>query len=561
MKEGDGVIHRLTAGDGLASQKLGGNLLEPQGNFMFSESTWSRKTIGDVDVVYHEGLYHLFHLVLPNHDFIAHAISDNGLNWRRIDNALFIDDPGSWDDLMLWTMHVTPDPHQAGHWRMFYTGLSRRDQGLKQRIGMATSSDLYRWKKSPVHWVDGRGKTDPELIKLAREKMPNGKASRTRSPVDMKSCFPVSPDEEFYEADADGERRWISFRDPFYFHEGDRGWLLAAARTKAGPLVRRGCVASLEEVEPNHFKAQPPLFAPQLYDDIEVPNLLKIDEDYYLIGSLREDAKIRYWHTSDIKKPWKNYHDNVLLAKGNYAGRVCRDDNGILLWNFFTRSLNDRTVNNLMPPPKRLVRRSNGQLQVRSFEVFDDRIVGELETRCIRTLKKSHQQDHCRTDAGSIRLTSEAGFQAFVFDQPVDSFSMRAGLTLSGAGKCGLLFRVDEASHDGYYISLDLAKGIAQFRSWGTGPPGSGEHMLEFDSLQAGFWHTENRREIDIRLISFGSYHELCIGDGVILSLADAKFTEGLLGIYVETADLLVHDLKVERLEPPTQTDEHLTTG
>ena len=77
---------------------------------MFAELTSSRKSIGDVDVVFHDGVYHLFHLVLPNHDYIAHAISDNGLNWRRVENALFIGDPGSWDDLMLWTMHVTAGP-------------------------------------------------------------------------------------------------------------------------------------------------------------------------------------------------------------------------------------------------------------------------------------------------------------------------------------------------------------------------------------------------------------------------------------------------------------------
>ena len=63
---------------------------------MFSETDGSRKAIGDVDVVWHDGLYHLFHLVLPNHDFIAHAVSTDGINWRRVRNALFIGDPGSW---------------------------------------------------------------------------------------------------------------------------------------------------------------------------------------------------------------------------------------------------------------------------------------------------------------------------------------------------------------------------------------------------------------------------------------------------------------------------------
>jgi hypothetical protein len=106
---------------------------------MYSETTGSRKTLGDVDVPYHDGIYHLFHLVLPSHDFIAHAVSDNCLTWRRVENALFLGDPGSWDDSMLWTMHVSANPHKPGSWRMFYTGLSRRDHGRKQRIGMAES--------------------------------------------------------------------------------------------------------------------------------------------------------------------------------------------------------------------------------------------------------------------------------------------------------------------------------------------------------------------------------------------------------------------------------------
>jgi len=53
--------------------------------------------IGDVDVIRHEGLYHLFHLILPNHDYIAHAVSKDGLHWQRVKNALFIGEPKAWD--------------------------------------------------------------------------------------------------------------------------------------------------------------------------------------------------------------------------------------------------------------------------------------------------------------------------------------------------------------------------------------------------------------------------------------------------------------------------------
>ncbi|QDU06415.1 hypothetical protein V6x_61670 [Gimesia chilikensis] len=528
---------------------------------MFSESAWSRKSIGDVDVVYHEGLYHLFHLVLPNHDFIAHAISDNGLNWRRVDNALFIGDPGGWDDLMLWTMHVTPDPHQQGHWRMFYTGVSRRDQGKKQRIGLAHSEDLFHWRKADVHWEDQRGHDDPEIVKQTRAKLTCSVSNNIKSKQDLNSSFPLEPDAEYYEASVDEERNWVSFRDPFYFHEEDRGWLMMAARTNEGPLVRRGCVGLMEEYKPNHFRALPPLHAPMMYDDIEVPNLFRIDGDYYLVGSLREDAKIRYWHTTDPEQPWRNYYDNVLLAKGNYAGRICRDDKGLLLWNFYVRDPHDRMTNNILPPPKRLTRRSNGQLKVQTYEGIIERIVDTLDSRCLHTLKGARDESYfCMLD-DSLELISQAGFQGFVFDEEINCFRMRCRLTMKGAGKCGLLCRIDPETHDGYYLSLDLMKGIGQFRAWKTGPLRSGEHMMQFESLQDGFWRATEPQDVEVQMISFGSYHELSINGNVVLSLADANFSSGMLGFYVETAALHVSDLEVHHIKSPTQTDDHLTTG
>jgi beta-fructofuranosidase len=526
---------------------------------MFSESQWSRKSIGDVDILFHEGLYHLFHLVLPNHDFIAHAISDNALNWRRIDNALFIGDPGSWDDLMLWTMHITPDPHQTGRWRMFYTGLSRRDQGKKERIGMALSDDLFHWRKAAVRWEDRRGGTDPEVVKQARAKLTSSASTNIKAKLDANSCFPLEPDTQFYESSPDNERNWVSFRDPFYFREGDHGWLLTAARVNNGPLVRRGCVGLMEETSPNHFRQLPPLHAPMLYDDIEVPNLFRIDGDYYLIGSLREDAKIRYWHTTDLSEPWRNYYDNVLLAKGNYAGRVCHDPDGILLWNFYTKEIDSR-ANNLLLPPKRLERCENGQLRVTTFEGIGERVLGTLDTGCLQSLKGNREEAFCCVDDGSLEVVSEAGFQGFIFDEKVDCFRMRCRMSMTGIGKCGILCHIDPQSHDGYYLSLDLIKGIAQFRSWGTGLP-PGENMMQFESLQEGFWHATTPHNIEIQLVAFGSYHELSINGGVILSLADAKFTSGRLGFYVETAELQIDDLVVHQLDPPTQTDEHLAKG
>jgi len=68
---------------------------------MYSGSGFSDWEIGDITVIIHKGIYHLFHLIIPNHDYIAHAVSRDGISWKRVKNALFVGHPGEWDDDML----------------------------------------------------------------------------------------------------------------------------------------------------------------------------------------------------------------------------------------------------------------------------------------------------------------------------------------------------------------------------------------------------------------------------------------------------------------------------
>lgn len=519
---------------------------------MYSEPIGSRKTLGDVDVLYHDGIYHLFHLVLPNHDYVAHAVSNDCFSWRRVENAIFIGDPGSWDDSMLWTVHVSEHPFEPGLWRMFYTGLSRRDLGRKQRIGCAVSRDLYCWEKVPVNWRDRRSPLPYELP---------GRAPSPPFQFDPESSFPLDPDPQYYESEIDEGRHWISWRDPFYFRDHGGGYLLVAGRVKDGPVIRRGCVAVMEEVGPGQFEARPPLHHPGVYDDVEVPNLFQLDGEYYLIGSIREDAKIRYWRTPKIGAPWRSDSDNVLLAGGNYAGRVSRDERGLLLWSFFTPGGNDRTTMNLMPPPKRLVRGENGHLEVHTFEGFEQRVHRPADiSRLCRVTPEQHDRCELERD-GHWQVSRASGFQAFVFPECFASFRMRAKLRLLSEGKCGLVFRIDEETQDGYYLSLDLYKGVAQLRAWGSGPVGSGEEMMQFSTLQSAYWEVDRRGEAEIALLAFGSYLEMRIGDRVLLSLADQRYDLGKLGFYVESVTLDIREMTVEHLHPPAQSDEHLAEG
>ena len=519
---------------------------------MYNDTLTFRKTMGDVDVLWHDGLYHLFHLVLPNHDFIAHAVSRNGLDWQRVDNALFIGHPGGWDDHMLWTMHVSADPHHEGQWRMFFTGLSRTDKGEVQRIGLARSDDLYHWKKVADHW---------DIRSHRKHDGSEGVAAN----YDADSHFPLSAAAPHYECSLREGREWISWRDPFYFRHEDRGYLLTAGRVADGPVIRRGCVGWYEEVAPDKFRLLPPLHRPGQYDDIEVPNLLKIGDYFYLIGSIREDRKIRYWYSKSLDGPWKNFFDNVLLAQGNYAGRISHDIHGPLLWNFFTVDGDAKNHLNIMPPPKRLTTLPNGQLRVVPFEGFEQRIqsvcLHESLVPLIPLVNNQYARWYCDNPKDCITIESDGAFEGFLFNQQIDCFRFSATLNLEGDGKCGLIFRVDHESSDGYYLSLDLLKGVAQLRAWGHRPGGRNEHAYEFKSLQSAYWKAESTNRCRISLLALRDYIEFSLDDFVLLTLADQTFRSGGIGCYVETARLRIENPMLERLQTTADTTHQLATG
>ena len=490
---------------------------------MYASHGFLRSDIGDVDVVYHDGQFHLFHLVLPNHDFIAHAVSEDGLSWRRVKNALFVGDPGSWDDDMLWTMHVTPDPDRAGSWRMFYTGLARAEFGRVQRVGLARSDDLIHWTR------------------------------------DESGQFPLEIDGLDYEADAETGRKWVSFRDPFFYHDpkNNQRMLLAAGRINRGPLIRRGCVSVAHEVEPGKFEFAPPLHHPGLYDDVEVPNLFELDGRFYLLGSIREDTKVHYWYCDKLGEPFGNFFDNVLLPRGNYAARICQHGDDLLLFNFFAKNeqhFGQTISKKLLPPPKNIITDSTGRLRLTSFSGFNDLVEEDYPSPGVDQLDHLFVNRHAKSEDrdGGFDLRCDSGYEAYLFPGEHESMRLRATVDLDGPGKGGMVLRVNDQG-DGYYLSLDFIKGIAQVRAWGVKPYAETEFAFDYNQLQAGYFVSEHKGPWEIEVVAHGMYLEVSIDGYVTLSLVDDSYGFGRMGFYCESATLKVRDLKWQRLEPPKQ--------
>ena len=76
---------------------------------------------------------------------IGHATSRDWSEWTYRGPCFAPADAPAWDDYTTWTGSVVRG--DDGLWHLFYTGCTRAERGLKQRIGHATSSDLHRWQR------------------------------------------------------------------------------------------------------------------------------------------------------------------------------------------------------------------------------------------------------------------------------------------------------------------------------------------------------------------------------------------------------------------------------
>lgn len=184
---------------------------------------------------------------------IGHAVSQDLHHWEFLPDALLPaglpadGSPDAWDSRTTWTGSVIK---HAGQWFLFYTGSRHSEDGLVQRIGLATSEDLIHWERYAGNPVI---EADPRWYEL----------------LDRSAWH---------------DQAW---RDPYVFQHPQTGEFHAyiTGRVKDGPADARGVIAHARSRDLFSWEVLPPVTAPGEFGHLEVPQLLQIGARWYLLFS------------------------------------------------------------------------------------------------------------------------------------------------------------------------------------------------------------------------------------------------------------------------------------
>lgn len=245
----------------------------------------------------------------------GHAVSRDLTAWRHLGTCFGPADGPAWDDYTTWTGSVVRD--DGGLWHLFYTGTSRAESGLKQRIGHATSTDLHHWSR-----------------------------------VGDGLCLDL--DAALYEEFAPGRWHDRAFRDPWVMKDPrGPGWLMfftarvsGAAEANAGGAIGLATSPDLET-----WTLRPPVFSGS-FGQLEVPQVLRLGGRWYCLFCTdaahwsaafaaqypgRPVTGTHYLVADDPLGPWQVAPGPFLdgTAEGRrYAGRIVVTGEGPVLMGF-----------------------------------------------------------------------------------------------------------------------------------------------------------------------------------------------------------------------------------
>lgn len=248
---------------------------------------------------------------------LGHAVSDDARTWRLMPDALVHSDGPAFDDQAIWTGSTIIKPD--GSLRVFYTGISRAEGGMVQRIGWADSDDgtaFHRTCSSPLE-------ADPRWYKKAGEDAP--------------------------------DEHW---RDPFVFaHEG-RWHMLITAQATGVERKRSGVIGHAVSDDLETWEVLEPLTEPGSFGQLEVAQSRCIEGRHLLVFSCGQDMQAEpgpggVWLAEGDSPlgPWDVASARYVHPEHLYAGQLLRLRQGQWVFTGFDDGVGQAPFAGSVPDP------------------------------------------------------------------------------------------------------------------------------------------------------------------------------------------------------------------
>ena len=278
----------------------------------------------------------------------GHATSRDLVNWEHHGTCFAPSESPAWDDYTTWTGSVLKGPD--GRWHLFYTGGSRSEDGLYQRIGHAVSDDAHSW-----------------------ERVGDGLC------LDMDG-----PTAEAYEADhAIGFWHDRAMRDPWIMPDPEGGGFLMYFTARASGVTEPnagGCIGFATSPDLHEWTLRPPVFTGG-FGQMEVPQVLEHGGRWYCLFCTSADhfsarqaeatpggpvTGTHYLIGDGPRGPWRiadgPFLDGALPCR-RYAARLVETVDGLVIMGFADRPDGGAFVGQIMDPECVMVD-ANGYLHV-----------------------------------------------------------------------------------------------------------------------------------------------------------------------------------------------------
>ena len=462
--------------------------------------------------------YHLFYLKRDLRDrfakTIAHAISPDLVHWTAVRDALHADPGGAWDSG--WLMTGTVVRHHDGRYYMFYGAMV--DQ--VQRIGVATSDDLYHWHKHP-------------------------------QPV-MEASAP------FYETDPRrSPNNEVAWRDPCIVYDPQSACYYAfiCARVPNGSYSGGGCIALCRSQDLLNWETLPPVFISDEYVCMEVPDVFALDGRYYLMFSTVHwfDS---YYQTADpncvngtfylvsdaLLTGWQRPADNIVIASrearlDSYVGRSVlhpRDGNR-LFYHHMVRRAHPNDIGSF-GAVKQLASTPEGKLQVRARRDVD-RFAQPLAPQDVYRIGGDWQSDAdalcAHTDLPSLYLPYQA-----------ESALIETQLTFEGeGGVAGVVIGYGSAPEQGLCIALNRSAGQLEVGLCGA----EFGALRRFPPMQAR-GAQPRKSTYNLRVLVRAGYLDIYLDEVLQIAFSWAHLPHGQAGFYAERAQVRFSQLRFATL-------------